>query len=475
MNPIKMVRKLGKALRGGATFSQVFIGVFLGFAIGMMPGVSLSMLILFAALLLLNVNGGVAGISLIFGKVLCLILAPLTFHIGYFMIHSLGLEGLVRSLGDTPILALLDLHVYCLIGGLPLTLLAGGALAFGLATFFEKFQAATAKAGEENKRYQKMMENKVVKALLWLAFGGKKKEEEKEKEKAPQGLILKGRLIAGAAALVLVCLISYLYLDALARRGVVAGIESMTGAEVNLDSAGLSLLSGRLTLEGLQVTDPALPTHNQVQAETLTADIDVGALLTRRFVADEITGVGVKNGAKRNAPGEVYVPVPTKEVPSELDKDASVPEKIKAYYDRVKDVQEQVKKINEYLDESDPAVEAGKTGPDGQSLTGKERLLEEARLRGYLALSAKESLSKHPGWWIKLLQIKKLEVNPTIPTMQVVAKNLSNAPSLVEEPRSIKVLPDEEAIAALKKKIGGALKDTIKEKMGSKLKGLFGR
>jgi len=471
MNPIKMIRQLGKALRGGATFSQVFFGVFIGFAIGMMPGVSLTMLILFALLLLLNINGGVAALALITGKVLCLLLAPFTFEIGYFLIHSLGFSGLVTALGDTPVLALLDLHVYCLIGGLPLSVVLGGILAYCMASFFVKFQTATSQAASDNARYQKMMGNKAVRFLLWLAFGGKQKKagENEEENKNSEGLILKGRIIAGAVALALVCIVSYFYLDALARVGIKSGIEAMTGAEVNVSSATLSPLSGRLVVEGIEVTDPALPSHNQFEAEIITADIDVAALLTRRLVADEIICSGVKNGAERSTAGEVYVEVSAKQPPAELGKDATPLERVKTYYEKIKEIREQVKEINDYLDSNDPA--AGSPTADGKTdqATAKERLLAEARLRGYLSLSAKDALSKQPAWWIRLLAVKKLEVNQALPSMMVEAKNLSSAPSLLEEKRSITVKPDEEAIAALKKEAGSKIGNLVREKLGDKV------
>ena len=35
-------------------------------------------------------------------------------------IHNIGLEGLFRWFGDTPVVALMDLHRYCFVGGVPL-------------------------------------------------------------------------------------------------------------------------------------------------------------------------------------------------------------------------------------------------------------------------------------------------------------------------------------------------------------------
>lgn len=476
MNPIKIIRKLGKALRGGATFSQVFLGVLLGFAIGMMPGISLSFIILFALLMLLNVNGGVAAIALILGKIICLIISPVTFNIGYILIHSLGLEGLVKALGDTPVLALLDLHVYCLTGAIPVIIILGGALAFFTAKFFVKFQEATKKAGEENERYQKIMSNKAMKAVLWLAFGGKKKAETDSAEKN-KGLIKKGRIIAGIAATAIICILSYLYLDTIAKHGIKLGIESMTGAEVDVSGASLSLMSGRLEVDGLQVTDPAMPENNQFESSLLVADIDVAAMLTRRFVADEIVCNNVKTGSKRSSPGEVYIET-EKKTEEPLPEGLGSAQKVKMYYEKVKDIKEKIQKLNEFLDSNDPNAESAHTGPDDKPLTLKERLKKEAELKGYLKLSAKDSLSKHPSWLIRKITVNQLEVNPQLPTMIVEGKNISSAPSLVEEKRSIIVKPDKESIKKITGNLGGGITDSIKEKtgdIGTKIKGLFGK
>jgi len=71
MNPIKFIRKLGKLLRGGSTSRQIFLGVFLGFAAGMIPGVNLTVLLCIFLLLILNTNGGLAAPAYVLGKILC--------------------------------------------------------------------------------------------------------------------------------------------------------------------------------------------------------------------------------------------------------------------------------------------------------------------------------------------------------------------------------------------------------------------
>jgi hypothetical protein len=356
-------------------------------------------------------------------------------------------------------------------GAIPFIIILGGAFSFFTAKSFARFEEATAKAGEENECYQKIMNNKAVKAVLWLAFGKKKEESEEDKEKA-KALFLKGRITAGIAATVIVCIVSFFYLDTIAKHAVIIGIESMNGAETNVDSASLSLTSGRFGINGLQVTDPQTPENNSASANEIIADIDIKALLTRRFVADEITCTEFKSGAKRSSPGEVYIEVAEKKAAETAPENMNAAQRVKMYYDKVKDIREKIKKLNDFLDSNDPQAKGDKA--EGEKLSHKERLKKEAELKGYLNLSAQDILSKHPAWLIRKISIKKMSVNEQLPTMIVEGENICSAPSLIEEKRSIKVRPDEEAVAEMKKKLGGGILQKAKEGISSKVKGLFG-
>jgi uncharacterized protein (TIGR03546 family) len=155
MNPIKSIRKIGKILRGGATFREMFLGAFLGFAIGMIPGFNLTLVILIILLLFLNTNGVLAALSILIGRLLSVILAPVTFQIGYVMIHGLGLEGVVRAAGGTPVLTLLDLHVYCLLGALPVIIVLGVPLGCFASKVIIKMRKGLAAAAEGSGAIQK--------------------------------------------------------------------------------------------------------------------------------------------------------------------------------------------------------------------------------------------------------------------------------------------------------------------------------
>ena len=63
------------------------------------------------------------GVAL--GKIASLLLAVVSFHTGYFIIHSMGLEGLFTKLSNAPVTALMDLNVYAMVGGLPFAIIIG--------------------------------------------------------------------------------------------------------------------------------------------------------------------------------------------------------------------------------------------------------------------------------------------------------------------------------------------------------------
>jgi len=469
MNPIKLIRKLVKVLRGGATFRQMFLAILLGFAAGMIPGVNLTLIACIVLLLILNTNGGLAVLGYVVGKALCLLLAPVTFEIGYFLIHSAGLMGLIQTLADTPVLALLDLHVYCLLGALPLIIVLGGGMGLALATIIVKGRAGLAAAGQKEKA-RKVAENLFVRILLRIAFG-RQKETMAEMAEKSSPIFLKGRLIAGLVVIAAILVGQYLFLDVLARKGLEAAIAQAGGAEVNVRRANLSLLTGHLVIEGLEVTDAARPSHNLVQADRIVTDVSIEDLLARRLVVDAVECEKIRTDAPRAAPGEVYRERrPTDEDKDRWNIDIGGLGKIKEYYDQAKKLHERIQKLKEYLQDEEPQAEEGP--PD------KERLKEEARLRGYLRLSAKDYLAKRPTWVIRHAKVGGVEVAKALPGITVEARELSSHPSLHPRKMELKAYPDEDIAKRLKEglfgKGGKDLGKTVEEGLGG-LKKLFGR
>ena len=460
MNPIKLIRKLGKLLRGGSTSRQIFLGVFLGFAAGMIPGLNLTLLVCIFLLLILNTNTGLGVMAFALGKVPCLAAAPVTFRMGYFMIHNMGLKGPVQATADTPVLALLDLHVYCLMGALPLIIVIGGVLGWGLAGFIAKLRAGILAAKDRSEKLQQIASKKFVRFMMWLAFGGQKEDlVDTLSKKSP--LFLRGRLISGLVLVGVVVALSYLFLDTLARQGIERAISAVSGAEVNVAKADLSLLSGQLVIEGLQVTDAARPTHNQVQAERIVSDISIKDVLAKRFVIDLIQCDTMLMDVQRKTPGRVYADVKEEKEPIELDL-GDAGSKVRKYYEQVKKLNERFAKLKDYLKSGDPA---------GKEKPSKAELEQMARAHGFLRLSAREYLAEHPVWVIHKATVSGLIVHEELPAMTVEARDMSSHPSLYPETMTIEATPDEQAVkefmakgaGAVQKEISKALKDKASE------------
>ncbi|MDY6913451.1 MAG: hypothetical protein SVT52_03205 [Planctomycetota bacterium] len=439
MNPIKLIRKLGKVLHGGATFRDMFLGVFLGLAVGMIPGVNLTLVILVLLLLLLNTNGALAFLSIVLGKLLCLALAPVTFHIGYAMVHNLGMVGLVRAAADTPVVALLDLHVYCLLGSLPLIVVIGVLAGWLVARSVIKMRSGIAAAMQDRQKLQKVAENKFTKLVMRVVFG-KQKEALADMAGKKSPLIRKGRVLAALVVIAVLIVLQVVFLDTLVKGGLEKSIAAANGAEVNIDTASLSTGSGRLVIEGLQVTDVDRPTHNLVQAERIVADVDLRDLLTRRFVMDLVECQAMRMDVERKTPGKVYrkPKQPEKESTSILEGLKGKLGKSGEYYAEIKKFNERLKKLQEYLKSDDP-----KAQPDDA-----DRLARRAKAMGYLRLSAKGYLTGSPTWVIREIKVSQIALRPSLPTFIVEGKNLSSHPSLHPEEMELSAKPDKDALKA---------------------------
>jgi uncharacterized protein (TIGR03546 family) len=452
MNPLKLVRKLMKAFRGGAMAPQIVLAVLLGFAVGMIPGVNLTLLGCLVLLLLLNTNGGLAGLSAMLGKGLCLLLAPVTFRIGYFLMHTAGLVGVVRKVADTPVLALLDLHVYSVLGAIPIILVVGGGLGVAVAAVIRKAQTGISAAHESSERVRKVTANPVVKFLVRVAVGKRKPGQDDE----PQPLIKTSRLIAGGVVLVLIVILQLVFLDHLAREGLEAGLAQAVGAEVNIDEAHLSLAKGRLVVEGLQVTDPARPTQNQVQSDRVVADVSLGDLLAKRLVLDSVRSASTRLDVKREKPGEVYRD-PEDDEPLLPPIGEGGIGSVREYLEKIKRLKEKIGQVREFLRKVDPTGEE----PD------PEKLNDEARLKGYLRLSAKDYLAKHPTWVVRDLQATGVVLYEDLPPVTIQGEHLASHPALYEKKASIAVRPEGDALEDVKK----GFMDKVREGTGKLLGG----
>ncbi|MDF2178982.1 TIGR03545 family protein [Aliiglaciecola sp. CAU 1673] len=77
------------------------------------------------------------------------------------------------------------------------------------------------------------------------------------------------------------------------------------GAEVNVDSVTSTLSPFHVKLHGVQITDPAKPTHNKLTAEVVSADVELRPLFNKKLIVDKLVATGLKFDQPRARPGKV--------------------------------------------------------------------------------------------------------------------------------------------------------------------------
>ncbi|HUW30060.1 MAG TPA: hypothetical protein VM223_00450, partial [Planctomycetota bacterium] len=431
----KLVRMIGKLIRGGATPAQIFLASLLGLGIGMIPGLNLTLLLLIALVLVLNLSIGLVLFYFAIGKILCLALAPVTYRIGYAIIHKIGLEGIFRAASDTPVIALMDLHVYCLVGAIPVILVVGGAIGWLMMSAVMKVRKQVLSAVQSRERLQKLTQSLPARLLTRLLFGKLKVDLAQEMQRrAP--LVRKSGVIFAAVVVVIALGAQWLLMSTVTKKAIVGGIEAAVGAETNVASARLSLLSGDLEIHGLQVTDPDKPAHNIIQADSLVGNVNVRDLLTKRFVIDELRVTAAASGVPRQSPGRVYEKTRDEAGPAA----PAEPDSLDWYLKKTEDIQKYkryLQKIKEYLEQQRAERERR-----------KDELEQIARKRGYLTRSAQSILARHPAWTIRKLTVDKITVGGSPKPYNFDARELSSSPRLNPNPMKVSLNQDDGFLAA---------------------------
>jgi len=305
---VLITRKLGKLVHGKTSTFSVLAATTLGAAAGFVPAdaTSLPLLVLLgAAVLILNTNLFLAGLAAGVGKLLSLPLLTASFATGRVLIDG-PLQPLFRFAVNAPGLAWLGLDVYVVPGALVLGVAAGLAMGVGVLTGLRRLRTALASLEEGSDRYATLTAKRWVRLTRWALLGkrGKKSYAELAQRHARWGNPVRPLgLVAVGLAAALTTVIVFLTSDALTTALVTAGLERANGATVDLERAELDLRGGRLHLTGLAAADPEALDRNLFAAATLTGDLSARDLLRRRFAVDLIEVAHAETGSPRNRPG----------------------------------------------------------------------------------------------------------------------------------------------------------------------------
>jgi uncharacterized protein (TIGR03545 family) len=113
-------------------------------------------------------------------------------------------------------------------------------------------------------------------------------------------------LIAFFIIIGLIAAISVVFMDYWMKLLAEKSLAKTTGAEVNITSVEHTFSPFGITLNHIQLTDPQAPHTNQLEAQSVSAKIDLAPLLLRKLIIDSLIISGVQLGSLRESEGDVY-------------------------------------------------------------------------------------------------------------------------------------------------------------------------
>jgi uncharacterized protein (TIGR03546 family) len=444
-----ITRKLGKILRGEATPFQMFSACVLATILGFMPGfVQAPGLIVFFTLLLvvLNANLALAALTGLAVKLLSLLLAPVTFAAGRFLLDG-PTQPLFRKMINAPVLALFGFEYYLTTGGLALGLVVGcviGLVGVKAITAFRKKMASLESGSEKFKAFNA---KGWVKVLTFIFVGGKRKKsyEETLARKGSKPIRPLGVVFA-VLVVVLLVLLQLFASGPIVTMVLQNGLEKANGATVDVKDAELNLKESRMVITGLAMADPNNLGTDLLRAGRLEAKISGVNLLKKRLQLDRVVISDASNGEKREVPGKLVgkPPAPPEAKPAEPN--------VKTIDDYLKDAKvwkERLAQVKRWLEKLSGPKSDQPTPPGEKKETLEERLAREIREKGYAHVQAGHLIEGAPTLTISELIAEKVRV-AGLPgeTIEVTATNLSTHPSLLGKVPEVVIRSSKDTLGA---------------------------
>ncbi|QOL27042.1 TIGR03545 family protein [Thalassotalea sp. LPB0316] len=101
-------------------------------------------------------------------------------------------------------------------------------------------------------------------------------------------------------------LLVYLFAETIARKAMEHGLESYTGAEVNIDEVNINYSPFIVDVYRIQITDAAKPEQNVVEIAHVNAGVDIWQYLLGKVLVEELRAEQVQFATKRASEGKVY-------------------------------------------------------------------------------------------------------------------------------------------------------------------------
>jgi uncharacterized protein (TIGR03546 family) len=424
------VSKLLAVLRGNVAPPLIFVSVLLGVWTGMMPGWSGLHTVLAVLVLVINVHIGLFILALGVGKAISLAAAPVLYHTGVW-VHG-HLAGVLAGLSSIPIVGITDFNRLAVAGGLVLGPIVGAVCGIVLALCVFSFRRTMVKINEKSERFRKYYSKFWVRLLDRILIGKRTKDVHSMFAKAKYirkaGVVLAVLVVGGFLAA------AHFLQGTVVKGYAVQALTQANKAEADIDTLGISVLGGNVSVSGLQLTDPKNPQQNQLAVEKMEANASIYELLLGKLVIEKAELTQVRFNQLRQTPGKVLEQV-VKEKP--FDPNAykvSVEDlaKLEKYVKDAKKLKEQLEKLRNWLPESKPGGPADANQPAVAVEKAPENYLDY--------LSTRLQTPATPRMLAKLLLADKTEIPSALfGNSKIEVTNISDAPQAAKLPITMQI------------------------------------
>jgi uncharacterized protein (TIGR03546 family) len=444
-----ILRKIGSVLRGRVTPLQLMLATTLGGILGFVPGFFLPgdlgggfmqapglIVLLLCFVLVLNANLGVFGLVTLGCKVLSVVMLPVSYALGTWLLDG-PLQGLFRALINGKVTAWFGLEHYATAGGLVFGLVFGLGSGFVLNRTIGAIRTKMATVEESSELYHKYANKKWVRFCTWLLLG-KGKGKKDWKDLAEQGKVgMPFRVWGVVTAVVLVgslWVFQQWFSTPILTSNTRSALEWMNGATVDLAAAKLDFGEGTLRFTGLGIADSEALDTDLFAADEMTATIDTGELLRKRFVIDELRSTSARSGSPRKQKGVILPGEPPPPPPP------PPPASTKTIEDYLADFQVWKKRLEQAREWID-VIAGGDEAPPAEQTPEqrKEDRAEQARVHGIAGVVATHLIEAGPRVLIRKIAIEGIgyTLNGKPDKLDLLAQNLSDLPSLVPDALSV--------------------------------------
>ncbi len=326
LGPLRRMRNIFAALRGGVHPAEIAGGFCLGLFLGLTP-LGLHLLLPVIAMLVLRCSTGIAFFSMAISKGLYLILAGVFYHTGFYLLNETALfDGLIQTLMSLPIIGLMGFNNYLLFGSYTVCFAASLLLFPVVYILVRFFRHQIVNWITSPSWMQSFIHSTAGSWIIWLCFGNPADRAD-EDDTASAGLswwfgFLRWKVVGGIAVLgillgVVVTLGYGLGFTALTS----SALSSASGVDVRVESASFSPFNGRFSLSGMAGNDPSAEQKDLFQAEEIVVDLNMYRLLAGKMHVSEVSLNKLRLDVRRNEDGSLNIDAVTGEPTPEPDTD----------------------------------------------------------------------------------------------------------------------------------------------------------